>query len=65
LPAAVMTPRGSALRLLRATGLVLLAVLLLWMPEVPLDLAVVVAAGLLVFAGAGEVVRLTQRSLIR
>jgi hypothetical protein len=60
-----MTPRGSALRLLRATGLVLLAVLLLWMPEVPLDLAVVVAAGLLVFAGAGEVVRLTQRSLIR
>jgi hypothetical protein len=49
----------------RLGGLVLLAVLLVWMPEVPLDLAVVVAAGLLVFAGAGEVVRLTQRSLIR
>jgi hypothetical protein len=35
------------------------------MPEVPLDLAVVLAAGLLVFSGAAEVVRLAQRSLIR
>jgi uncharacterized membrane protein YgdD (TMEM256/DUF423 family) len=60
-----LAPRGSALRLARAAGLVLLAVLLLWMPEVPLDLAVVIAAGLLVFSGAAEVVRLTQRSLIR
>jgi hypothetical protein len=65
LPAALMAPRGSALRLARAGGLVLLAVLLLWMPEVPLDLAVVTAAGLLVFSGAAEVVRLTHRSLIR
>ena len=39
---AVATPSGSALRLVRAGGLVLLAVLLLWMPEVPLDLALVV-----------------------
>jgi hypothetical protein len=60
-----MAPASSALRLARAAGLVLLAVLLLWMPEVPLDLAVVVAAGLLVFSGASEVVRLTQRSLVR
>jgi hypothetical protein len=44
---------------------VALAALLLWMPEVPLDLALVVVAGLLVFSGAAEVVRLTQRSLIR
>src|SRR4051794_6554686 len=65
LMAAVMTPSGSLLRLARAAGLVLLAVLLLWMPEVPLDLAVVVAAGLLVFTGAAEIVRLAQRSLIR
>ena len=53
--------RGSRAR----AGLVLLAVLLLWMPEVPLDLAVVAAAGLLVFSGAAEVVRMAQRSLIR
>jgi hypothetical protein len=61
----LMAPSGSSLRLLRAAGLVLLAALLLWMPEVPLDVAVVAAAGLLVFSGAGEVVRLTRRSLIR
>jgi hypothetical protein len=60
-----MSPSGSVLRLARAVGLVLLAVLLLWMPEVPLDLPLVVAAGLLVFSGAAEVVRLAQRSLIR
>jgi hypothetical protein len=35
------------------------------MPEVPLDLALVSAAGLLVFSGAAEVVRVTRRSLIR
>ncbi|MDA0162672.1 hypothetical protein OM076_20535 [Solirubrobacter ginsenosidimutans] len=63
--ATVAAPSGSALRLVRAAGLVLLAALLLWMPEVPLDLALVVAAGLLVFSGAAEVVRLAQRSLIR
>jgi hypothetical protein len=63
--AAVMAPSGSLLRLARALGLVALAALLLWMPEVPLDLALVVVAGLLVFSGAAEVVRLTQRSLIR
>ena len=62
---ALMAPAGSALRLVRAAGLVILAGLLLWMPEVPLDLAVVAAAGLLVFTGAAEVVRVTQRSLIR
>ena len=63
--ARVMAPRGSAARLARAGGLVVLAVLLLWMPEVPLDLALVTVAGLLVFSGAAEVVRLAQRSLIR
>jgi hypothetical protein len=63
--AAAMTPAGSMTRLARAIGLVALAVLLVWMPEVPLDLAMVVAAGLLVFSGAAEVVRLAQRSLIR
>ena len=60
-----MAPRGSGARLARAGGLVVLAVLLLWMPEVPLDLALVTVAGLLVFSGAAEVVRLAQRSLIR
>jgi hypothetical protein len=63
--ARVMAPHGSAARLARAAALVVLAVLLLWMPEVPLDLAVVTVAGLLVFSGAAEVVRLAQRSLIR
>ena len=57
-PEATMSPSGSVLRLARAVGLILLAVLLLWMPEVPLDLALVLAAGLLVFSGAAEVIRL-------
>jgi hypothetical protein len=61
----VMNPCGSAARLARAAGLVLLAVLLVWMPEVPLDLALVSAAGLLVFSAAAEVVRVTRRSFIR
>jgi hypothetical protein len=61
----VLAPRGSTARLARAGGLVALAVLLLWMPEVPLDLALVSVAGLLVFSGAAEIVRLAQRSLIR
>jgi hypothetical protein len=63
--AATMSPSGSGLRLARAGGLVVLAALLVWMPEVPLDLALVAAAGLLVFTGAAEIVRLAQRSLIR
>jgi hypothetical protein len=63
--AAAMAPSGSLPRLARAGGLVALAVLLLWMPEVPLDLALVTAAGTLLFTGAAEVVRLAQRSLIR
>ena len=62
---ATMSPSGSVLRLARAVGLILLAVLLLWMPEVPLDLALVLAAGLLVFSGAAEVIRSAQKSLIR
>jgi hypothetical protein len=62
---AAMSPSGSGPRLARAGGLVVLAVLLVWMPEVPLDLALVGAAGVLVFTGAAEVVRLAQRSLIR
>jgi hypothetical protein len=61
----VMNPRGSAPRLARAAGLLLLAILLVWMPEIPLDLALVSAAGLLVFSAAAEVVRVTRRSLIR
>jgi hypothetical protein len=60
-----MNPCGSAARLARAAGLVLLAVLLVWMPEVPLDLALVSAAGLLVFSAAAEVVRVARRSFIR
>ena len=63
--AGVVAPSGSALRLARAAGLVLLAGLLLWMPEIPLDLALVVAAGLLVFSAAAEVARVAQRSLFR
>jgi hypothetical protein len=63
--APAMSPSGSLPRLVRATGLVVLAVLLVWMPEVPLDLALVIGAGLLVFTGAAEVVRLAQRSFIR
>jgi hypothetical protein len=57
----VMAPRGSTARFARAGALLLLAVLLLWMPEVPLDLALVASAGVLVFAAAAEVVRLTAR----
>lgn len=61
----LLSPSGSGARLARAGGLVLLAALLLWMPAVPLELAVVAVAGLLVFSGAAEVVRLASRSLIR
>jgi hypothetical protein len=55
------SPHGAAGRLARAAGLLVLAVLLLWMPEVPLELALVTAAGLLVFTAAAEVVRVALR----
>ena len=42
-------PCGSVARLARAVALFVLAALLLWMPEVPLDLALVSLAGVLVF----------------
>ncbi|HET6551525.1 MAG TPA: hypothetical protein VFG79_23865 [Solirubrobacter sp.] len=54
-----LTPRGAAERLARAGALALLAVLLVWMPAVPLDLAAVSGAGLLVFSAAAEVVRIS------
>ncbi len=54
------SPSGSAARLTRAGGLALLAALLLWIPEVPLDLALVSAAGVLVFTAVAEVVRLSS-----
>ena len=47
-------------RLARAGALAVLAALLLWMPEVPLDLALVSAAGVLVFTAVAEVVRLSS-----
>src|SRR3954471_7029644 len=56
--ARVASPCGAGARLGRAAALLMLAALLLWMPEVPLDLAAVSAAGLLVFTSAAELVRL-------
>ncbi len=58
--AVVAAPCGSAARLARAGALLVLALLLLWMPEVPLDLAVVSCAGGLVFTAAAEVVRISS-----
>jgi hypothetical protein len=58
----VLAPCGSAARIARAAALLLVAVLLLWLPEVPLDLAVVAASGLLVFTAAAEFVRLGTRA---
>ena len=55
-----VAPSGSAARLARAGALAVLAALLLWMPEVPLDLALVSAAGVLVFTAVAEVVRLSS-----
>jgi hypothetical protein len=55
----VTAPAGRGARLARAGLLALLAVLLLTAPEVPLDLALVGGAGILVFAAAAEVVRVT------
>jgi hypothetical protein len=51
-------PQGVAGRLLRAAGLLVVAVLLLTAPEVPVDLALVALAGVLVFSAAAEVARL-------
>ena len=48
------------MRLARAGALAVLAALLVWMPEVPLDLALVSAAGALVFTAVAEVVRITS-----
>ena len=59
--ARALAPRGAAgAARARRAALVVLAVLLLWMPEVPLDLALVSAAGLLVFTAAAEVVRISS-----
>lgn len=55
-----LTPVGASGRLVRAAALVVLAALLLWFPEVPLDLALVTAAGVLVFTAAAEVTRLSS-----
>lgn len=55
-----LTPPDARGRAARATGLVVLALLLLWIPEIPLDLALVTAAGVLVFTAAAEVVRLSS-----
>ena len=57
----LLAPCGSAARIARAGALLVLAVLLLWMPEVPLDLALVAGSGMLVFGAAAEVVRVTAR----
>jgi hypothetical protein len=58
--AAAAAPSGAAGRLARAAALAVLAALLLWMPEVPLDLALVSAAGALVFTAVAEVVRISS-----
>ena len=55
-----LTPSGAPGRLVRAAGLLVLAALLLWIPEVPLDLTLVTAAGVLVFTAAAEVTRLSS-----
>ncbi len=47
LSARAVAPSGAAGRLARAAVLLVLAALLVWMPEVPLDLALVTAAGAL------------------
>ncbi len=57
----LIAPQDAAARIARAAALLVLAVLLLWMPEVPLDLALVAGAGMLVFGAAAEVVRTAAR----
>jgi hypothetical protein len=54
----VSHPRGATARLVRAAGLLVVAVLLLTAPEVPVTLALVTLAGVLVFTAAAEVARL-------
>ena len=56
----MLSPTGSPARLVRAGALALLAAMLLWMPEVPLDLALVTGAGVLVFTAVAEVVRISS-----
>jgi hypothetical protein len=56
----VTAPSSTAVRLARAGGLAVLAALLLWIPEVPLDLALVSGAGLLLFTATAEVVRISS-----
>ena len=56
--ARVSHPRGAAGRLVRAAGLFAVAVLLLTAPEVPVNLALVALAGVLVFSATAEVARL-------
>ncbi len=58
LAARAAAPHGAGGRLARAGLLLVLAALLIAAPQVPLELALVAAAGLLVFTAAAEVVRL-------
>jgi hypothetical protein len=58
--ARVLIPCGAAGRLARAAGLLVLAVLLVWMPEIPVDLAIITLAGGLLFVAAAEVVRVSS-----
>jgi hypothetical protein len=58
---ALAAPQGAGARLARAGALVAVAALLVVAPEVPLDLALIAAAGALVFSAATEVARLTTR----
>jgi hypothetical protein len=55
-----LSPAGSAGRLLRAGALLVLAVLLVWIPQVPVDLAIVTLAGVFLFTAAAEVVRVSR-----
>jgi hypothetical protein len=56
----VLSPRGPGGRLTRAATLAVVAVLLVWMPEVPLDLAIVTLAGAFLFVATAEVVRVSS-----
>jgi hypothetical protein len=56
---ALVVPAGAGARLAWAAGLLTVAALLIAAPAVPLDLALVAAAGALVFSAASEIARLT------
>lgn len=56
----LLTPAAPAGRLVRAAALLALAALLLWIPEVPVEIALVTASGVLVFTAAAEVTRLSS-----